>query len=301
MVMNDSLKRLSRTFGVSVRLGSNARPLDLTNESGINPIEASYIANGRPFFLNIPLRHIVHLGYLAFKLDIDSASPYVHTLTEYMQGKCNSYHGSPLECYYNTFQPRNIAELMGIERPSRMEFSLISALYAPHLWSTCELKHIYDKRRRITERENRIAGDSRGIDEGASGFGPVSESKGQIEFKRLTATLESIRQRGFKPDKKGVDNLDGVCLYCSASGGWVIAINGGNHRAACLSVLKHENAVVQISPLGRGGVFVREEASSWPIVQKNFICAEEARAIFDRTLMGTQPFSAKMWLEVVHR
>src|SRR5699024_9180882 len=107
-------------------------------------------------------------------------------------------------------------------------------------------------------------------------FGPVSNTKGRLEFNRLVRVFNSIKREGQRVDKQGIENIQAICLYDARFKLARYFIVAGQHRVAALSALGYEEIVIQLA-LGNGAVIVRrDEAAYWPTVQAGFYSQEEA-------------------------
>lgn len=112
--------------------------------------------------------------------------------------------------------------------------------------------------------------------DGVSYYGPVSESKLNLELSRLIAVKQSVSQYGYVPalDKhiEGyfLQNNDDLRFY----------ILGGKHRAAVLSHLGYARIPVRI----RGSspkVVHRCDVENWPLVKSGLMDKQLALKIFD--------------------
>src|SRR5690625_1537783 len=116
--MNPRTTKLIKTFlghiGLSVRPAKNVWPVDLTNASDVDPVVASYLHAGRPVLLKVPISDCLHLNWLAFKGGKDSKSPFVLALKDYATDSNTVYEQSFLKVFYEAYQPKNGAELIGL-------------------------------------------------------------------------------------------------------------------------------------------------------------------------------------------
>jgi hypothetical protein len=181
--------------------------------------------------------------------------PFVETLRQFREsGGDLAYEDSVLSKFYAGFQPATTLELLF--PPDVVSRNLDSALaaypldaYAPLLpWNA----EIFPAR-----GEGRLSAEH-----GHQGFGPVTETKGRLEFSRLVTTYESIVQAGFRPEKSG-----GIRGYFVTRGAEVVfVIRTGFHRCAALSVLDHEHVRVGFAEeLPRS--LATETLSTWPLVR----------------------------------
>lgn len=80
---------------------------------------------------------------------------------------------------------------------------------------------------------------------GIQTYGPVSETKGELELQRLKNTLFSIRNNGFHPNKYD-GHITGHFLKYKQH--YRFLITGGVHRTAVLSALKYKHIPVTFEP-----------------------------------------------------
>ena len=294
-----AVKRLAHRFNIQVRRHSNVAPVDLTRHLDLSPREAAYLAGARPALVRVSTSRCIHMLYLASQCDKQSTSPFVATLLDYARGVHKTYHGSKLEMFYRLFQPANGAELMGFPSGANTMLAACSAHGAPKFfflnqpanWPSENLKY----RQRMIEVENRLHGARLGHEAGWSFYGPVSEKKGALEFKRLVAVYNHMKQRGFYADPTGLDNITGFWL-CRNNSEWRLYGSGGQHRLAAAAALGISDIVVQIEPLATGGVIDRSDVDCWPLVKKGEITPSQAISLFDRIYAGKPPDAAGKWM-----
>lgn len=295
------LKKIMAQVGVHVRSSKVARPLDLTDLRDINPIYAVYRAAGRPVLLTVPMRRIITFGLTAFPADREGSNPFIKTLIAYDQGKCCSYESSPLRQFYSSYKPGSAQALLGLKSPSFSEFHTLPPSAAPRPWSDDSPFELILRREKELKQDNsehslliaNLVGDPF--------FGPVSDDKGALEFKRLIKVHHSIRLHGFRTDFHGIDNITVTALISEDD--WRVMIShSGQHRIASLSASGHEEAVVQLNPsVGLGGIVFRQHHGEWPAVLSRYFTNEEAVEVFDRIFRGRQTEAAKPWNQLVCR
>jgi hypothetical protein len=205
--------------------------------------------------------------------------PFVDTLREYRaRGGELRYEDSLLCRFYASFQPTTSLELFfPPDVASRHQNSALAEYplnaYAPILpWNG----EIYRAR-----GEAPLA-----VEHGHQGFGPVTETKGRLEFSRLVNTYDSIARTGFRPEESG-----GIRGYFLTRGTEVVfVIRTGFHRCAALSALDHEHVRV-----GFAEDMIRslcaETHARWPLVRTGPFSEELAGQFIDEF------FRAESWHE----
>lgn len=293
------VKRLANRFNLEVRSLARTSPADLTAHLDMHPVEAVYMAEDKSALLRVSLSRCLHMHYLASPCSKQTSSPFVHTLLDYVGGEHMHYQESRLEKFYELFQPRTATEYMDVPEGAGRAMAQIPPLAAPIFWlnqtvSGCagRLKH------------KQLQGDIQNREHGASHlswrdghhlFGPVSQKKGELEFRRLTGICEKMRAEGFQHDKTGVDNIAAVALIHGDD--WRFFLRrAGQHRAAAAVALGYNEIVLELLPEACGGIVHRDHVDHWPAVKARDIEREQALCLFDRIFSGTPPKTAENWL-----
>lgn len=283
------IKRFMGQLGLSVSKAKTQFPLDLT-ASGMDPVSAVYQAWGKKVLLRVPLARCVHFGWLSFGCGQNSASPFVRTLVEYESGQCVSYKGSALEAFYERFRPRSASDLMGLPVPNNAVLAELPPIAAPILWRPEHPSQKVEDRRKVLRADNGEHGGDMGAEEGDPFYGPVSEKKGEFEFRRLVKVYESIKKNRFIVDPYGYNNIKVVCLVSGDGRGWRCAIaSGGQHRIAALAALGRKKITVQLDREGLAGLVHECDVAAWPVVVNGYVSQDEALSIFRRIFNCQQP------------
>lgn len=283
-------------MGVHIKPARNGRPLDLSAEKRIDPVSALYSSEGRDVLIEVPLQKCRTLNLSAFPPVKFGLSPFVQTIQDYYEQQNNKYDGSALREFYNRYSPQSAADLLGLANPSYRQFSTLPPSAAVVPWRTsCPDTEAATRTRQI-EQENKEHGLRLASGHGDSLYGPVSDAKGELEFKRLIKIAASIRANGLKVDRRGIDNVTVVALL-SGSDWRLFVSSSGQHRLSALAALGFRTAVVQLRVReGAGGLVRRCDADKWAAVRRGLLSECEALSIFDRLFNGHQPASANRWL-----
>jgi hypothetical protein len=279
-------RRVLRRVGFDVRRVEPAPPaLDL-REVTEDPVEACYRSGGRPFIVDVPLASCRMMKGNAFLCVPGSGNPLVETVLAYRSGRSSSYAGSPLEAFYDSWQPSTLAEALGIAVDGASPGLRVPAHDAPPVpWSD---------RARGSRREERLNrpgfvgmverdGAVRGPIDGMLYYGPVSTAFGEVTFRRLASLADSIDREGYLPDRYGF--LQGRVLV--RQGSWRILVDSGKHRAAVLGGLDLHSVPLLFGNGRRRPVVVhRNDVDSWPNVRNALFTSRQALDVFDRIFDG---------------
>lgn len=293
-IFNYETSRKFRSFlsrhGVSLRFSANTRPVDFTDQPGIDPIAAIYQAGGRPVLLKVPLKDCVFFSHLAFPCTPDSPSPQIQTLIEYGKGNIKNWEESPLVDFYNNFQPKNAAEMMGIsfEQPHELEIHPpISAILPWEKHSPIEIGNMLRKINRSEANQYKAKNKPNPNDSPISG--PVSDAKIELEFIRFIKTFQSLKKRGLVVNPEGIENIEATVLRKNQNNRFYIT--NGQHRAAALSALSSETITIQLNNSGCGGKVDITESKYWPQVVNGRLDVAVAEQIFNRIFEAKQPLA----------
>ncbi|MDN3554855.1 hypothetical protein [Halomonas maura] len=294
----DIIKSSLHSAGIEIRKNKENTVFDLTTTGCLHPIEAAYAARGKPLLITAPLSRMVTFNYSAFSLDPDDGHPFLATLLQYENDRSIPLELSPLCRYYALYQPKSASELMDIDNPSHADFNRLPALAAIPLWASrppadqaAFLKDIYRK-------EDEAQGIHTGEFIGGSEYGPIERRKLAMEYGRLTALYDSIKEHGYSPEK--CDRITGTVW--ANDDDWTISISTGQHRIACLAALGYESATVYLQETkAPGGILLRSCARHFPSVARGFHTEEEAIRIFDRISRKRPPRVASEWLSYCQR
>jgi hypothetical protein len=272
-----------------IRAGINQKKILALHDTQIGPIAAGYLYPNVDIVLTIPIAKCRTMGFLGLHCTTHSGHPFVDTLIAYARGEHGVYEGSALQRYYDAVQPKVASNLLGLSNTTPVDsFNGLSALQAIAPWWPNEEKLTPDAIEghtlRRTEVENRENGSNVGAQEGISLWGPVSKTKGQLQFKRLVNIFESIRQNGYNRSDSAHGDIRGVPFL--RDGSYVVNVSVGQHRIAALAALGHQEIPIRFSKTFYASTIRREEAEYWPNVTNDFYSLDQARRIFDGIFFG---------------
>ena len=261
---------------------ARAAPLDLRGETD-DPIAAAYLADKRSVLIDVAMERCRRgWGTISFALGAKSLDPIVRTARDHIRDNRTTYEGSPLARYYEHFQPRSAAEVLGL--PAILPFTEMPPLAAQLPWSvTVSL----DARHALIRKENRGHGAKLDAEHGWFGFGPVSTQKGRLEMTRLGRVCDSIREHGYRRR----DTMDGDIRASILIGNrdWVCWIGSGHHRIAALSALGYTQVPIRLLSGGYRPLIRRTDVDAWPQVRSGLYSRDQALAVFDRIFEGRPP------------
>ncbi|MDY0090041.1 MAG: hypothetical protein RBR78_06710 [Flavobacteriaceae bacterium] len=184
-----------------------------------------------------------------------------------------SYEESVLSKYYNNYQPESLYDLylLGSEYNNFTEEDIEKLKqvnineYRYDLWGDCE------------QKVNMNAVHEYGLlrSHGTQFYGPVSKTKGELEFKRLKEAYFSIRENGFKPSYYG--HISGYFLKYKNN--YRFIVSDGNHRAGVLCALKYKKISVKFHDYFPRVVDYKD-IKNFPLVKKGVYSKRLAKKIF---------------------
>lgn len=282
--MKKLLEWLLRRLGY--KLVPASRSYRNLRELSDDPLGALYASGSAPFLIDVPLDRIRALEGLALPCIPGSHNPLVETAAGYLEGRHDEYAGSPLETFYEAWKPENAAEALGL---GETHVSPRLATAPPYLavlpWYPFGLDKLERIRVPILYEENRIHGSELGPEHGTVLAGPLSDEKGDLEYRRLTRLVRSIEERGYVEGEAAADHVGGLLLVRDSE--WRVLLRDGNHRVAALAALGAATAPIVITE--NGHCPRRAEASSWPNVRSGLFTEDQALEIFDRMFEGRPP------------
>lgn len=279
--MKDSVKQVVRSIGFEVkRLEDLPEPPPVYDDFQEACRRKNY--GERAAFL-CPIDKIVTVNGFSF-LHRKSWHPFVEALQELIASEYRqNYGGSSLEYFYQRWQPRHSLEaLIGVKGPASLANYPAYAMHSPWLDIDPEERRVYMQR--MIEDENRWCGVKHmDASKGYGLHGPVSFQKGEVEYRRLVRTLNSIRRHGYDRRISG-DDVTVVAL--EHEGRYRFCIAHGQHRIPVLAVLGYQTIPVSITRVMRSNEIIH-----WPQVYRKHWTADEALAYIEHLFT----FDARSW------
>lgn len=241
-------------------------------ESDIDPLDAIYVSKGAKVLLSIPIDKC--RTQLWHTLE-ESKNPFVKTLVDYDRLGVSDYNKSAVKTYYDTYQPKNAAEVLRLMDNKKMEEVATVAYLLP--WQNHEEDEVLQVRRRDALNENRNAGKVLDLTYGYTDFGPVSLEKGEIEMLRLKGIYDSIQKNGYKESLHLEDGgIGGYFLVDNKE--WCFIIGSGKHRAYALSAMGYKTIPVVLD-LNFGIVKRSSDIPFWKHVKNGNFTIKETQGL----------------------
>lgn len=213
-----------------------------------------------------------------------NGNPFVEFLKTYSKSKPH-YSGSILEHYYKSFCPSSMQSVLRSDNKALKKHHPIATVLP---WDTNLPEHKLPKAcvnpnaDKLLSSEAKKLGLSEKYNFGWQFFGPVSEDLGQLEYRRLTAVFDSIKEDGYLPEKHGF--IHGQFLVSDDNWAWVNI--GGKHRFAALAALDFKNIPIALNSRSTALFIRRIDVEYWPNVKNGLFSKTDALNIFDRILAG---------------
>lgn len=249
-----------------------------------HPNEIHYLTQFPPVLMNVELQ--LGRGLRIFKLN--HQHPYVRIL----KSAVNAPH--PLDTikhllhkYYELVRPSSAAEWLGITDPnSRLHNVVPWGLSMP--WDLRTPEQWREARENFVLHENGHFGEHLTINDGWHFWGPVSDSKLNIETQRLENILSSVKQKGLDRHDGHDGDIRAVILKWGNEWRWQVA--GGEHRAAAFAALGFNEVPVRVIQIVQ-----LEDIDLWPGVKNGSYSKETAREVFINIFNGKTPALTAEW------
>jgi hypothetical protein len=256
-----------------------------------DPIEAIYRANSIAVLVNIPTARIRSMHILGFRCAGDAGHPLIEAVTACLRHPAQIGSESPLRAFYERWRPANAAEVLGLGRSSSAA-TLMKA--PPHCypalpWSSSSVEELALKMPQWIKEENSRHGTALDAGHGHTFFGPLSESKWNMEFVRIKSISLAVSSRGFERSNGADGDILGFVMI--RGGEWVLNAVEGQHRLAALAALGWSEIPIRI-PYRRWShpnLVYRSDVASWPNVRNGLFSERDALDVFDRIFDGRQP------------
>lgn len=237
-------------------------PVNLTHIADV--IEAILRAGARPALINCPLSLCRSVS--GFTYDQTNPHPMMRTARAIAVGTAQNYRESPLW------------ELQSYLRTVPNLEAWRSTTHVP--WAT-NLGHSATRRSVERLKENRTRGKALDSSHGWTGFGYMSDEKGELEFSAIAKLVASMNTNGYLRN----DGPDGDILITPMIRGDDVRFvaRGGKHRIAVAAGLGHEIIPARMNPVR---VVRCAEAAHWPLVRSGHFSLDEAIQIFQDIFEG---------------
>ena len=291
-IIKFAVKRACQRLGVEVRRTTGASSAFLATFA--DPLVYQYHSDlvVRPI---IPIAlSDVRAGMMGFGYVPASAHPFAFACTlarDLPAGSAFSAVKETLAAYYSSVQPRSALDVIDLsdgEAPGLREMPVHKWIVP---WSELSVDDNARHRQICLEEEGLRNRSLVTVNDGFTLFGPVSKKKLEMESRRLTNLLLSVRDNGFL--RNSPEPLEVYGLRVGDRYSWFVT--QGQHRFAVGAALGLEKVHARVMRVIR-----REDARHWPkVVDGNFT---EAGAVkfFDRVFSAVAPSCAASWSPIRH-
>src|SRR5699024_3176572 len=264
MSIRKVLKSIINKAGYSICGKESIIPKDLRGQV-YNPLYAKYYARKHNFLIDADFKKCIAINRFSFEKT--GSNPFINTLTDYIENGSISYSGSRLEDFYNTFAPKNVADLFDLEGKLHANLVKLSAAYFVPPWENADMESKRKFREKYVKYENRQRGKALSLEHGRGCFGPVSEEFGQLKIKTLVALTKSIANKGYLRGNGPGEDIEATVLVKNRD--FKYLINDGNHRIAVLSALGYKTAPLRVLAQSIPAFIYRDEVYYWPNVKND--------------------------------
>lgn len=236
-----------------------------------DPVQVVCRAGDRPFLIDVPVGNIRAVGFAGS----DPWNPFVLTLREYAAGRCAQFKGSLLEHFYRHWQP--FAAGKGALRQMPWKAGARDTRNTPE--GRMARDGFVEAARELGVSPEEIRGHIKG--------GPVTESFGEITFRRMARLYDSVRDTGYRPESSPGGHLRGQCFVSGDD--FCVVVGSGKHRVCALLALGWDKIPVCFGAPKLPVVTRREEVDTWPQVRAGLYTREEAWREFDELFARSHP------------
>ncbi len=291
MIKNIIKSILAKTGYKIQRLKTNI-PIDIRSNSN-HPISLMYLSSLQPVLVSAPIK--LGRGFPLFSLSAEGSHPYILAIQTMMHMSSNNKNiiKSVLQDYYNCMQPKNAAELLGLELYESTVFLNEPSWGALMPWQNHTISAWKKLHKEFVHKENLLMKVDLGIEAGWAWVGPVNNKKLNIEVVRLKKIYDSINQNGYKRNNS-IDGDITADVLVGSNGEWCWQAIRGQHRAVVLCAIETKEIPIRIERIIR-----RDDVDLWPGVQSGLFRRDEALKVFDMIMSGDIPQIASNWSDKV--
>lgn len=275
---------------VAFRLGyvlQGREPIDLRDRV-TDAIETAYLVGSKPFLVEANVSDCRGLG--GFRYDCVNRHPYMQTALAIIAGEAAGYAGSPLERYYNHFQPKSAADTLALAGEISAELLNAPPIALKLPWEEGSWQRKLTVTAAREREDNRARGKNLSFAHGASEYGPVSLEKGELEFETLRSLIGSIRSNGYRRHD-GPDGDIFALPLIDRTNRVRFLVRGGKHRMAVVAALGYETVPLRLQ-LNKAPPRL-QELPYWPRVRSGVYSASQAEDVFQAIFHG-QPIFARV-------
>lgn len=240
-------------------------------------------AINQPVYVEMPIVHLRGFMELGAPMELGKGNPFVETAKALIDNPNIPDIETPLAAFYKNFQPKNAAELLGLNNSASKLIS-IPTWQAQLPWDSCPSTNIEIYRKEAMKSQAHQYGLNLSWTDGYNCFGPVTPKKLGFEITRLKEIISSINARGFNAHTTEDPISARLMIGREKKLG---LIREGNHRASVLAAFAFKKIPVLVHP---SIITLNKIHIEWPSVRHGFLSEADARLIFERVEKGQLPF-----------
>ena len=214
----------------------------------------------------VPIRVPLELcrGYIHTGFGPSAGNPLRDTAAVYAETGSTEKARAFLASFYELFQPKTLAEaLFRTNEPSLAPLTELSPYTQFQPWRLST---------RISPKHLAV---------GSQNFGPVAAKKLDLEVRKLTSYVDSIRKRGYRPDLYAKRAIQGYFLLHGDE--YRFLVTNGMHRTSVLAALGETTLAADFDPR-RPRFIDSARLAMWPQVKSGFCSAAVAMRFVTRLL-----------------
>lgn len=177
---------------------------------------------------------------VGFSFSQDGWHPFVKTLQEYEKNPDLRYQDSTLARLYQSYKPQNIQEVL----LDHIEAPLSPVCFWPP--NNELIKKIWILNKNKLKKTLEEVNNKKNQGKGWIYFGPHTNDYGEREFSRMKTVYDSLKIRGYQPDYKNTDPVNGFFLQKGSKTRFILM--QGNHRVSALKALGYSRIEVVTRP-----------------------------------------------------
>lgn len=249
-----------------------------------SPIDAIYY-NGKfgqrqLFSFDVPIEKCINI--YGYKFSESESHQFVKTIKEFETNRNLSYKNSVLYNFYKNFQPRNLKEVYFLHSQYKKNLSKNSNSPLLEKEPKILMQPWFSDIIEPFSNGKEIKEEGLSYLQGSQSFGPVTTTKGELEFSRIINTYNSIKTKGYHVDFFH-NQISGYFL--KNENDYRFVIQNGNHRVASLSALGYKKIPVIFRFNYPRYIDIRD-INLWPQVKNGNISLEDAKIIFNIMFTG---------------
>jgi hypothetical protein len=264
----------------------------VVEDAATDPLTVEYCLSKRGYAVfDIAIRHARAFHSMGLSLDARShpfSRAFAHALVASDAPSARRAIERELRCYYDEVQPKSaldVVDLTAAEAPGlagQPGFNYLAPWWEKGVEETS----------RGREKALRYIGMRYGLGPAANAghpfFGPLQDSRLNLQIERMDRLLRSYRREGFKPFARDFP-IKVTALRRQGEYRWFI--EEGQHRFALACALGEERMRAMVISVVR-----REDAALWPQVVSGEFSEDGALSHFDRIFDSRAPAICSSWI-----